>query len=396
MATPSPNPSTTFDAIVVGLGAAGAATLYQLARRGVRVLGIDRYAPPHDLGSSHGDTRITRLAIGEGEFYVPMVQRTHEIWRELESLTGRSLLTVTGGLWISSAARRAETHVTHFFRNTLAAARRFRIRHDILMAGEIRRLYPQFNVADNEVGYFEPQAGYVRPEACIAVQLELAASHGAVIRTGENVRDVAQHGMVTVYTSEGTYQAGRAVLCVGAWVSRFLPASYARHFSVTRQLLHWFEPHGPIEAFEAPAFPTFIWELQRERNVIYGCPAIDGAGGGVKVATERYGVAVDPDSTTRTVVQPAEERAMYEKLVAPHLPGLGPRAVRSTACLYTATPDFHFVIDRHPQMSEVIVASPCSGHGFKHSAALGEVLADLATGAEPRFDLAPFAWSRFK
>src|SRR5687768_3259046 len=161
------------DAIVVGLGAFGAATTYQLAKSGARVLGIDQYSPPHALGSSHGDTRITRLAIGEGDAYVPLAARSHEIWRELEAATAKDLLTVTGGLWISSSARRAETHVKDFFANTLAAARRFGIAHQVLEAKDIGKRFPQFRVSPNETGYYEPGAGFVRPEACIAAQLGL-------------------------------------------------------------------------------------------------------------------------------------------------------------------------------------------------------------------------------
>lgn len=383
-----------FDVIVVGLGAAGAAALYQLAQRGARVLGIDRFSPPHDMGSSHGDTRITRLAIGEGDAYVPLVMRSHEIWRDIERRTGRSLLTTTGGLWISSPARQAETHVANFFDNTLAAATRFGIAHEILDASDIRRRFPQFAVADDERGYYEPQAGFVRPEACIAAQLDLARAMGAEIHTGEAMQEIHESGGVLVRTESARHEAARAVIAVGAWIPRFLPAAYARCFTVTRQVLHWYETRGPVERFEAPAFPVFIWELQRRRNVIYGFPAIEGPSGGLKVATEQYATPCDPEALDRKSVSASEELDMYDALVRPHLPELGPACVKSRACLYTATPDFHFVIDRHPDMPNVIVASPCSGHGFKHSAAVGDALAALATGEPPAVDVSAFAWRR--
>lgn len=382
-----------FDVVVAGLGAAGAATLYQLACRGVRVLGLDRSAPPHAMGSATGDTRITRLAIGEGDAYVPLAMRSHELWRDIEARTGRSLLTVTGGLWISSPARQAETHVAGFFDNTVAAARRFGIAHEILDAAAIRARFPQFAVDDNETGYYEPDAGFVRPEACIAAQLELARAAGAQIHVDEPVEDIAAGGTVRVRTRRGTYEAARVVLAAGAWLPRFLPPSYARLFTVTRQVQYWFETHGDGR-FEPPAFPVFIWELQRSRHVIYGFPAIDGPHGGLKVATEQYARNVDPDSTDRKIVTADEEREMHERLIAPHIPGLGPGCVKSVACIYTATPDFHFVVDRHPEMPQVIVASPCSGHGFKHSAALGEALAAMALDEAPRVDLSAFSWDR--
>lgn len=358
-----------YDAVVVGLGAVGAATTYQLAKRGARVLGLDQFAPPHTRGSSTGETRITRKAIGEGDAYVPLVLRSYEILREIERETGESLLTVTGGLWISSPARQAETHVANFFDNTLAAARRFKIEHEILAPSEIRRRFPQFNVRPNEVGYYEPDAGFMRPEACVRAQLALAARHGAEIRTNERVESL-----------EGLPPARTVILAAGAWLPQFLPPDLGRLFTVTRQVQYWFEVREPVERFMAPNFPVWIWELQEQRNVIYGFPAM---GASLKLATERYGEERDV---------PADE--MHATLVAPYLPGVGPRCVKTMTCLYTATPDFHFVIDRHPAMPHVIVASACSGHGFKHSAAVGEAIAELATTGRSAIDLGSFAFSR--
>ena len=198
--------SFRYDAIVVGLGAAGSATLYQLAKRGARVLGIDRFSPPHAFGSSSGETRVTRKAI------------------------------VTGGLWISSAARQAETHAANFFDNTLAAARRFGIGHELLDAAAMRRRFPQFDVRDNETGYYEPDAGYLRPEACVRAQLELARRHGAEIRFDHAVESLDQ-----------LPPAGNIILAAGAWLPRLLPPELARLFTVTRQVQYWFEVTGAPE-----------------------------------------------------------------------------------------------------------------------------------------------------
>ena len=372
----------TYDAVVVGLGAVGSAALYQLARRGHRVLGIDRFAPPHPFGSSTGETRITRKAIGEGDEYVPLVLRSYELVREIEGESGEKLLAVTGGLWISSPARQAETHVPNFFDNTLAAARRFRIEHEILPPAEIRRRFPQFRVQDNEVGYYEPEAGYLRPEACIRAQLALAARHGAEIRTRSPVSRLAD-----------LPPARRVILAAGAWVRDFVPASWASRFAVTRQVQYWFEVRGAVERFMPPNFPVWIWELQDRKNVIYGFPASDGA---LKLATEQYAVTTEPEPVdARLVVGEEEQRSMHEQLVAPYLPGVGPRCVKAAACLYTATPDFRFVIDRLPGREDVIVASACSGHGFKHSAAVGEALAELAIEGRATIDLSAFSFARF-
>lgn len=384
-----------YDVIVVGLGAAGAATAYQAAKRGARVLGIDQYSPPHALGSSHGDTRITRVAIGEGEQYVPLVRRSHQIWREVEALTGEELLVVTGGLIISGPARKATTHVPNFFEKTLAAARRFDIEHEMLDAAQLRDHFPQFNVNDSEIGYYEPGAGYLRPEACIEAQLALAAQHGASLRRNERVLDLAEEGgVVRVRTDAAEYSGRELVVAAGAWLPEFLTPGVARHFTVTRQVLYWFEVEAPIREYQAPTFPVWIWELQDASHVIYGFPALDGAAGGVKIATEQYAATTTPAQVQREVTDD-EKDAMYRALVRPYLPWVGPRCIKAAPCLYTATPDFHFVIDRHPRFEHVIIASPCSGHGFKHSAAVGEALAELALEGRSTADLAPFALGRF-
>jgi sarcosine oxidase len=360
------------DAVVVGLGAVGAAALYQLARRGIRVLGVDRFAPPHAMGSSHGETRITRLAIGEGDEYVALARRSHEIWREI----GQDLLVATGGLWISSPARQAESHVADFFANTLRAARRFGIAHETLDAAQIRARFPQFNVSANEVGYFEPEAGYVRPEACVAAQLELARHHGAEIRFGETV-------------SEPHALGDQVIVAAGARVPRLLP-HLAGHFAVTRQVQFWFAPQTPA-AFAPARFPVFIWELQTRRNVIYGFPEIAPASG-VKVATEQYTRTVDPDDAAWRSVDAGEGEAMHRDLVAPHLAGLTARVTKAVPCLYTATSSFRFVVDRDPAHANVIVASACSGHGFKHSAAVGEAIAEWIVAGRKPDTLMPFTW----
>ncbi len=379
----------SFEVAIVGLGAVGSAAAWHLARRGVRVVGFDRFAPPHTHGSSHGESRITRKAIGEGDAYVPLVLRACELFRELERQTGESLLVETGGLWISSERRQATTHVANFFDNTLAAARRFGITHELLDAGAIRRRFPQFAVRDNESGYYEPEAGYLRPEACVRAHLGLAGEHGAELRYNERVLRVEEkHSGVAVTTERGTIEARQAIVSAGPWVRDFLSAALASRFAVTRQVQHWFEAPD-VARYSAPAFPVFLWELQEKRHVIYGIPALEG--GLVKVATEQFDVTVAPDRVDAQAAATEEERRwMQDELVAPYLPGLGPRSARAATCLYTATADFQFVVDRLPGSPRVIVASPCSGHGFKHSAAVGEVLADLATGVSPRVDISPF------
>ena len=382
-----------FDVIVIGLGAMGSAALYQLAKRGARVAGFDRFSPPHELGSSHGGTRITRLAIGEGAHYTPLVKRSHEIWREIETETGADLLTQCGQLIISSDACASSMHVEGFFENTVEAARAHGITHELLDANGIRARFPLFDVRDDETGYYEPEAGFVRPEACIAALLTLAERHGAAIHRNETVlRFEPSRNGVAVETDRGRYRAERIIVAAGAWLPKLLGGSFENLLKVYRQVLHWFAIEGDPALYGPQRFPVFIWERPDWPYGIYGFPAIDDAG--LKIATEYYAAEASPENVARTASQ-SEIDEMRAKLAAPHIKGLSSRSTRTAVCLYTVTPDAGFVIDCAPQSERVLVASCCSGHGFKHSPAIGEALADMTEGRAPRFDLAPFRLARF-
>lgn len=384
-----------YDAIVVGLGAMGSAATWQLAKRGARVLGLDHLAPPHAMGSTHGETRVTRLAIGEGAHLTPLALRSHEIWRELERETGRVLLTAKGGLILSSDARTSKTHVEGFFANTLAAAEQFHIAHEVLDASAIRKRFPQFLIRDDEVGYFESGAGFVRPEACLSAQLDLARKNAADIRVNETVLGFEEDATgVTVRTATSTHRAGRLIVCAGPWLPSLLDERTARLFRIYRQVLFWFAIEGSVAPWEEDRFPIFIWELQGTNQGIYGFPAIDGVRGGVKIATEQYDRETSP-ATAERAVSAEEIASMYARFVAPNFSGLGPTCVKSAVCLYTVTPDFGFVIDWLPGSERVLIASPCSGHGFKHSAAIGEDLAQLVTEGRSKSELSAFRLDRF-
>lgn len=384
----APMQARTYDAIVLGLGAMGSAALYQLAKRGSRVLGIDRFAPPHKFGSSHGDTRITRQAIGEGAEYVPLVLRSHEIWREVEAGTGRSLLETCGGLILSSSPA-AQHHGVNFFENTIAAAKTFGIEHELLDASDVRRRFPQFSLQGHERAYFEPGAGFVRPEACIEAQLGLARNLGAEIRTGESVIEFDDLGSaVRVTTNRGSFEASHLILTAGAWIGKLLGPRYAGLFRTYRQVLYWFEAESA--PFPTPS-PVFIWQLgATPADLIYGFPPVDGPKGGVKIAADDFSRIADPDDAPMAA-SPEEAAATYHRYIEANFNGVGPGIVRSEPCLYTLTEDYRFVIGRHPEMANVTVASPCSGHGFKHSAAIGEALAEMATTGRSHLDLSSFA-----
>ncbi len=386
----------TADLLVLGLGAVGSAALYQASKLGARCIGIDRFAPPHDQGSSHGDTRITRQAIGEGKVFVPLVLRSNQIWEEIEAATGRSLMVRNGCLVLASANTPGCHHgSTSFVQDTIDAAREFGIAHEVLRADEIGRRYPQFRLLGDEVGYFEPGAGFLRPEACIEAQLTLAREAGAQVFTNEVALDIYQRpSEVEIRTSKATYSAKQVIVTAGAWIPRLLGDDYAHFFKVYRQMLCWFRVANGAERFEPRNFPVFIWITGNQpRDMMYGFPQID-ANGGVKIATEQYEATVDPDAVPRDV-DPADVAALYDEYIAPRFPGVSADCLRSATCLYTVTPDAKFVIDNFHGSHNVVFASACSGHGFKHSAAIGEALAQQALGLPSAVDLSPFALRRF-
>jgi sarcosine oxidase len=381
------------DVIVIGCGAMGSAALYQLAKRGVKALGIDRFQPPHDRGSSHGDTRITRLALGEGPQYVQFARRSHEIWRELERETRRTLLREVGGLYFGSTAAHGQAHGSaDFLQTTINVAREHGIPHDVLDAKSLRERFPQFHFRDDERGCFEHTAGFVHPKACIQAQLTKAARHGAELRVDEQLLGwTTTSNSVEVTTNRSKYSAAHLILTAGAWLPQFVP-ELARSARVFRQVLFWFEPDGPHELFTPERLPVYIRVPDAGTNMFYGFPAIDGPSGGLKIAGEQFDCTADPDAMNNEVS--AQEIAAMHTVASPHL-RITPRCLRSVACKYTVTPDFHFIIDRAHDSERVWFASACSGHGFKHSAAVGEALAELVTNGRTRFDLSPFALSRF-
>jgi sarcosine oxidase len=385
---------STYDVAVVGLGAAGAATLYQLSRRGVHAVGIDRFSPPHIYGSTHGDTRITREAIGEGECYTPLVQRSHVIWRELEAETGQDLLTQCGGLIVEAAGGGSAGHHRHeFLASTIACANRYGIKHEVLSAADIGGRFPQFGLDGDESAYYEPTAGFVRPERCVDAQLTVAARLGADIHRDERVLALEPSGSgVRVRTDQGDHEAGQLVLAVGPWVRDFLQPRQLPLFNVYRQVLVWFELRSGTVDHTPGAMPVFIWGLE-DGDAFYGFPAIDGTRE-IKVATEQLDDATSAEAAALEV-DPDEPRAVYDSLIARHLPGVSSRCLRAVRCLYTVTPDSNFVIDDHPDLNGVLLVSPCSGHGFKHSAGLGEAIAQRVTTGTSDADLSPFRLGRF-
>jgi sarcosine oxidase len=386
----------TSDVLIIGLGAVGSAALYQASKRGVRCIGIDRFAPPHDRGSSHGDTRITRQAIGEGKVFVPLVLRSNEIWEELEAATGRSLMVRNGCLVLASANTPGSHHgSTSFVQDTIDAAQEFGVAHEVLSAAQIAERFQQFRLRGDEVGYFEAGAGFLRPEACIDVQLQLARKQGAQIFTDETVLDIQPgRNSVTVRTNKAEYSAGKVIVTAGAWIPKLLDENYSRYFKVYRQMLCWFRVATNSDRYTPPHMPVFIWITgNRPRDMMYGFPEIE-VNGGAKIATEQYEATVDPDAVRRDV-SGSEIDALYNEYIAPRFPDVSSECRRSTTCLYTVTPDAKFIINTMWDSHSVVFASACSGHGFKHSAAVGEALIVKALGQQSAIDLSPFRLNRF-
>jgi sarcosine oxidase len=375
------------EVIVVGLGAMGSAVCLALADRGVRVTGIDRFRPPHPFGSTHGDTRITRIAIGEGPQYVPLARRSHELWRELERRSGAELLTACGGLVLSSGP-------SDFLQSTVACAQRFGVEHELLDGAELHDRFPMFATQEPTDAFYEPGAGYVRPERAVAATLDLASRSGAQLRLGVRVLSwSASSGGVSVETDAGVFSADRLALCAGPWMPDLFAAG-RELLTVYRQLLYWFPIAERYEQLRE--MPVFMWELPERAGpgahppCLYGFPAIDGQHGGVKVGSESYERPTAADGAQHPA-SVAEAAAMHERHVASQIPWLGSAPLRSASCLYTCTSAGEFLIDRHPEHAEVMIVSACSGHGFKHSPAIGEAVAQLLLTDRSELDLTPFA-----
>jgi sarcosine oxidase len=316
-----------------------------------------------------------------------LARRSHELWREIEQQTGTRLLTQSGGLILADPAH-------PFLDQTRASARQYEIVHENLSHAEVVQRFPMFAIDQPTEAYYEPAAGYVRPEAAVRAQLELARRHGAQLRLGERVdKWAASANGVTVCTDAGAYEAQQLVLCAGAWIPELFPEG-SDIFAIHRQLVYWFPIREGYEQLRD--MPIFVWESEGEKHDFihslgfYGFPAVDGPGGGVKVATESYEHTTTPDSRQHPATQ-GEVDAVCRRIIAPHLPWLGMEPLRTVSCLYTNMRGSRFLIDRHPQHEAVLIVSPCSGHGFKHSPAIGEAVAQWVAERATDIDLSAFS-----
>jgi len=374
----------TYDVIVAGLGAMGSAALYQLAKGGVKALGIDRFDPPHDQGSTHGETRITRQSIGEGEEFVPLVLKSNEIWDELREKTGRNLLRRTGMLLFTDGNGGSVMHGKDILGETIRIADKFSIPHEELDRSALGERFPSMKFAKGASGYYEPGAGYLVPELCVRTNLEEAHRLGAVSNVNETVLSFEHsEAGVRVRTDKETYECGKLIVSPGAWVRKLIGDNPAGdEFRISRQAMFWFEKAD----YSEDHFPVYIKAGDDEKSSYYGFPSVGGSST-IKMGFEQFATETDPDEVDRTVAE-IDFRKAFDLLSGNFR--IAADGARAKTCLYAVTEDFGFVIDFLPGSENVVVVSPCSGHGFKHSAGIGLLAKQLATGEEPYADVSPF------
>ena len=374
--------SEKYDVAIVGLGAMGSAAAWHLSRRGRAVVAFEQFNPGHDRGSSHGHSRIFRTAYSEGAAYVPLALRALDNWRTLEAEAGEDLLTL-GGVLEAGAPGSA------MVAGALTAARQFGLAHELLQGREINTRFPGFELPGDWRGVLQHQAGFLRPERAIRACCELARKHGATLRGSDRVTAL-EPGPTGVRLTSGSgrqVEASSVIVATGAWIADLVPALKTR-VTVTRQVTAWFAPPRP-EFFTPSRFPAFI--LDQGDDAIYGVPDIDGDG--VKIAAHWSGEVMRDADDPRAPPTAAEIDAI-RAAAAPRVTAARGVLMAAQTCMYTRTADENFIVDLHPDNARVVVASPCSGHGFKFASVIGEALADLATRRRTTIDIGMFSMTR--
>jgi sarcosine oxidase len=375
-----------YDVVVLGLGGMGSAAAAELAARGAQVLGIEQFGPAHALGSSHGETRIVRMAYFEKPDYVPLLRRAYEQWDALAAAAGEPILVRTGALMIGAPDSAVVA-------GTLASVGEWELPHEVLDRDAMAVRYPQFRLREGEIAVREENAGYVSPERSVRAQLDRAQAAGAELRF-----DTAAQGWsvdpagVRVQVDGTEVRAAKLVIAAGAWTSRLVP-DLGVPLRVGRRVMHYWTPRVPIAEFAPERFPVYIFQTD-PGDEIYGFPLVGDPAGGVKLGFHHRGADCDPDTVNREVAgdEVAEMRALLER----RLPGLAGVPVRSKVCMYTLTPDEHFVIDHLPGTDRrVAVATGFSGHGFKFTPVVGEILADLVLDGGTRHPIGFLSLDRF-
>lgn len=373
--------SATYDAIVLGLGGMGSAAAFHLASRGQRVLGLEAFEQNHANGSSHGQHRIIREAYFEAPEYVPLVQRAYTLWEELQAESGRDLLEITGGLMLGQPQ-------SEIVSGSIESAHQHQLPYEMLKPDEIQRRFPGFRPSEDLVAVLEPRAGFLRPEECVSAHLELAGKRGAELRFNEPATSWQADGEgVSVTTAQGTYRADRLVIAAGPWTNEMLP-DLDLPLTVVRIVNAHFNSTAP-ERFGKDVCPIYLWEVPE--GTYYGFPYMPA--GGLKLGRHD----LHEPTTARTINRDVAESEvdMLRTLLDTYMPGASGPVLQTLTCMYTNTPDLHFILDRHPEYPQVAYGCGFSGHGFKFASAIGEILADLATEGQTRHPIEFLSANRF-
>ncbi|GAA0330975.1 N-methyl-L-tryptophan oxidase [Bacillus carboniphilus] len=371
-----------YEVVIVGAGTAGMSAGMFLAKKGVKTLLIDAFDPPHNQGSHHGDTRIIRHAYGEGRFYVPLALRAQSLWEELEKESGETLFLQTGILGAGNTD-------SPFIKETVKSAKEYDLRLEVMNAEDIQKRWSGIQLPEDFIGCFEPNSGILLAEKCVAAFRKLALRYGADLWTYTNVEALkSQEEGIEIKTNKGKVYADRCIVTAGAWTSRLLH-TLEIPLTPTRKTVSWFE--ADETRFNANVFPGFFFQLPTQSY--YGFPSIDGCG--VKLGRMDGGQSIDPDNMNRTFGDFEEDEGDVRGFLQEYMPAAAGKLKQGKVCIFTRTPDEHFIMDTHPEYKNVLIAGGFSGHGFKFGSVMGEILSKLSLGEAIPFDLSHFKLGRF-
>ena len=373
-----------YDVAIVGLGAMGSAAAAFLAARGVKVIGIDAYHPAHALGSSHGDSRLIRLGYFEDPSYVPLLQRAYQNWRALEARLRENVLEITGVLQIGLPDSKIVS-------GTRASCAMHGLAHEVLDRDETARRFPVFQLDQGEIAIFDPQGGYLRPEAAVTGYLKLASNDGAVLHFGERVTSIDHDDAgVTIRSGEGTYRSRKVIVATGSWISELVP-ELREHAVPIRQVVAWYQPRDSFVT-QPRRMPCFLRD-EGDEGSYFGFPAIGRDG--VKVGRHaHFREAIDPNQPNPPVND--KDTSLLDGFIGKRLPAAAGLRANATTCRYTILPSEDFLLDLAPTSSKIVVASPCSGHGFKFTSVVGEILADLALDGGSKLPIGAFSFDAMR
>lgn len=382
-----------YDVAVIGLGAVGSAALYQLSKTGQRVIGIDRYTPPHAHGSSFGESRVTRQALAEGSAYAPLLKRANEIWQELEQLSEQELYNRSGMLI-------AGYEEQIFFKDTVEQAKTSGIEHRLMDGKEAEGMFPVLNTAgSDQVFYYEPSSGFLRPEKCVEVQLQAARDNQAQISLNSSVTAIREtkDGVDITLENGEVITTAKVIVATGPWIKELLPEAFASVLKSYLYTQYWFElDEAHASDFAPHTLPVMLMGVDKapRTRAFTGFPLVGKPEDGLKFVLDdsELEIGVEQKDDPGFVQPGLEELKEYIQRYYQHVK---PEVVRSSNCVYTSTPDNDFIIDFAPNSQRIVIGSACSGHGFKYSSATGEALAQLASTGSSAINLAPFSLSRF-